>query len=177
MSGKLILYVACSVDGYIAESDGSIGFLEESPTPLSDLGYEAFYASVDTLIMGGTTYRQIADELSPEKWLYEGKNTYIYTRHPFKEKQGIKLADAPPKELLEKIRSDTTGDIWLVGGGEIVKMFMEENLVDRYMLYIMPNVLGNGIPLFPQGFPASRVALERVQNINDVVEIIYNKLP
>ena len=175
LSGKLVLYVACSLDGYIAETDGSIGFLEESPTSLTDLGYDAFYASVSTLIMGGKTYRQIAHDLSPEKWLYEGKTTHVYTNSPFEEQRGIKQAKLPPEELLEQVRNTAMGDIWLVGGGEIVKMFMKANLVDRYMIYIIPNLLGKGIRLFPQGFPPSTVTLESVQKVDAIVELIYNR--
>ena len=175
MSGKLVLYVACSLDGYIAETDGSIGFLEESPTSLTDLGYDAFYASVSTLIMGGKTYRQIAHDLSPENWLYEGKTTYVYTKSPSEEQREVKQAKLPPKELLEQIRNTATGDIWLVGGGEIVKIFMQADLVDRYMIYTMPNFLGSGIRLFSQGFPPSTVTLESVRKVDAIVESIYNR--
>ena len=177
LSGNLILYAACSLDGYIAEADGGIRFLEESPTSLASLGYDAFYASISTLIMGGKTYRQIAHDLSPEKWLYTGKITNVYTNSPFEEQQEVKQATLPPKELLEQIRGTSAGDIWLVGGGEIVKMFMEANLVDRYMIYIMPNLLGRGVRLFSQGFPPSKVTLESVQKVDAIVEVIYNRQP
>lgn len=89
--------------------------------------------------------------------------------------QEIKQTHMLPKELLEHIGKTAAGHIWLFGGGKIIKMFMKENLVDRYMIYIMPNLLGNGISLFSQGLPSSKVTLEGVRKINDIVEIIYNK--
>ena len=66
MKNKLILYIAMSLDGYIAEKDGNISFLDETPSPSPDLGYEAFYHSLQELILGGITYRQIKNELSPD---------------------------------------------------------------------------------------------------------------
>ncbi len=82
---KLILYIAMSLDGYIAEKDGGIRFLEETPNPSSDLGYEKFYSSVQAALLGGKTYRQIKNDLSPGKWPYEGMPCYVCTRqqHPF----------------------------------------------------------------------------------------------
>lgn len=67
MKNKLILYIATSLDGYIAEKDGNISFLDETPNPSPDLGYEKFYHSVQAMILGGKTYRQIKNELSPDK--------------------------------------------------------------------------------------------------------------
>ena len=72
MEGKLILYIAMSLDGYIAGPDGGVRFLEETPGPSPDLGYEEFYGSLQAVIMGGTTYRQIKNEPSPGKWPYKG---------------------------------------------------------------------------------------------------------
>ena len=181
MAGKLILYIACSLDGYIAEADGGIGFLEENPTPMTALGYDAFYASVSTLIMGGTTYRQIANELSPEKWLYAGKTTYVYTNFPIEESDDIKKASLPPCQLLEyirkirKIQKTAADDIWLVGGGEIIRLFMAENLIDEYRIYVMPKLLGNGIPLFPATFPPCSLQLHSVQQIDDIAELTYRR--
>ena len=67
MKNKLILYIAMSLDGYIAEKDGNISFLDETPSPSPDLDYETFYHSLQAIIMGGKTYRQIKNELSPDK--------------------------------------------------------------------------------------------------------------
>ena len=176
MSGKLVLYIACSLDGYIAHTDGSIGFLEENTTQLSQLGYDEFYSSVDVLIMGANSYKQLLYDISPQRWLYEGKTTFVYTHADIEESKEIKKAEVPPQELLEHIRKDITGDIWLFGGGETVKLFMQNNLVDRYMIYIMPNILGSGIPFFPSGFPSIRIVLESVRKIDEITEIIYNKM-
>ena len=72
MKNKLILYIAMSLDGYIAGKNGDISFLDETPNPSPDLGYEKFYRSLCAVILGGNTYRQIKNDLSPDQWPYEG---------------------------------------------------------------------------------------------------------
>ncbi|MDL2205410.1 dihydrofolate reductase family protein [Eubacteriales bacterium OttesenSCG-928-N13] len=174
---KLILYIACSLDGYIADAEGGISFLDDTPSPQPDLGYEAFYNSVDTLIMGGTTYRQVVNDLSPGNWPYMGKKRFIYTRQPLDKRGGIEATDLPPAQLLRQIRQTSKGDIWLVGGGEIVRLFMSDKLIDQYFIYFMPVLLGDGIPLFPEGFPRADLKLESMQKIGEIAELVYSKRP
>jgi dihydrofolate reductase len=173
---KLILYIAMSLDGYIAEKDGGIRFLEETPGPSPDLGYEKFYSSVQAVLLGGKTYRQIKNDLSPGKWPYEGMPCYVCTRqqHPFDP--NVQFTSLPPgRQVLDLISKDHSGNIWLMGGGEIIRCFMRENLIDQYYIYVMPTVLGDGIPLFPAGFPKTDLKLESCKNIGEIVELIYQK--
>ena len=69
---KAVAYLAVSLDGYIADADGGVGWLGAFADEQEDRGYEAFVQSVDTVVMGGRTYRQVAEELSPGAWPYEG---------------------------------------------------------------------------------------------------------
>ncbi len=173
---KLILYIAMSLDGYIAEKDGGIRFLEETPSPSPDLGYEKFYSSVQAALLGGKTYRQIKNDLSPGKWPYEGMPCYVCTRqqHPFDP--NVQFTSLPPgRQVLDLISKDHSGNIWLMGGGEIIRCFMRENLIDQYYIYVMPTVLGDGIPLFPAGFPKTDLKLESCKNMGEIVELIYQK--
>lgn len=173
---KLILYIAMSLDGYIAEKDGGIRFLEETPGPSPDLGYEKFYSSVQAVLLGGKTYRQIKNDLSPGKWPYEGMPCYVCTRqqHPFDP--NVQFTSLPPgRQVLDLISKDHSGNIWLMGGGEIIRCFMRENLIDQYYIYVMPTVLGDGIPLFPAGFPKTDLKLESCKNMGEIVELIYQK--
>ena len=174
MGGKLVLYAAASLDGYLAESDGGIRFLDETPTSLSALGYEQFYETVGAIIMGGKTYRQVADELFPDKWPYAGKPCYVYSRTQSHRAEHVEFTTLPPASLLQKIRKEHEGDIWLMGGGETIRLFMRENLVDRYCIYLMPTLLGDGIPLFSTSFPKTNLVLESAKNIDAVIELIYS---
>ena len=104
MKNKLILYIAMSLDGYIAEKDGSIGFLDETPGPSPDLGYETFYRSLQAIILGGKTYRQIKNELSPDKWPYEGMPCYVCTRRQSQYDTNVQFTSLPPgQQVLDLI--------------------------------------------------------------------------
>lgn len=176
MKNKLILYIATSLDGYIAEEDGGIGFLDEIPGPSPDLGYEAFYRSVQAVIMGGKTYRQIKNELSPNQWPYEGMPCYVCTRQQFQHDRNVQFTSLPPgQQVLDLISEKHSGNIWLMGGGEIISCFMRENLIDQYNIYVMPALLGKGIPLFPPEFPKTNLKLESCKKIGEIVELVYQK--
>ena len=138
MKNKLILYIAMSLDGYIAEKDGNIGFLDETPSPSPDLDYETFYHSLQAIIMGGKTYRQIKNELSPDKWPYDGMPCYVCTRQQFQYDMNVQFTSLPPgQQVLDLISKEHSGNIWLMGGGEIVSCFMCENLI--CLLYTSPS--------------------------------------
>ena len=176
MKNKLILYIAMSLDGYIAEKNGSIHFLDETAGPSPDLGYENFYNSVQAVILGGKTYRQIKNELSPDKWPYEGMPCYVCTRGQHQNDPNVQFTSLPPgQQVLDLISKEHSGNIWLMGGGEIIRCFMRENLIDEYYIYVMPTVLGDGIPLFPAGFPKADLSLESCQKIGEIVELVYQR--
>lgn len=176
MEDKLILYIAVSLDGYIAEKDGGISFLNETPGPSPDLGYEKFYQSLQAIILGGKTYRQIKQELSPDEWPYEGMPCYVCTRQEHPDDPNVQFTSLPPgRQMLDFVRGKHTGNIWLMGGGEIVRGFMRDGLIDQYYIYVMPVALGDGIPLFPAGFSKINLKLDSCKKIGEIVELVYRK--
>jgi dihydrofolate reductase len=74
------------------------------------------------------------------------------------------MASSAPGELVREMKSKPGKDIWLMGGGELARDFLRDDLVDRMELGIMPILLGDGIPLFPQGFPERRLELRNAQS-------------
>lgn len=175
MENKLILYIAMSLDGYIAEKDGGIGFLDETPTTLPDLDYEKFYSTISAIVIGGKTYRQVKNELFPNKWPYEGMPCYVYTRQKCEDDENVHFTNLPPVQLLRDVYEEHPGNVWLMGGGEIIRTFMQENLIDEYYIYVMPTILGDGIPLFPASFPKTNIKLESSKSVGEIVELIYRK--
>lgn len=145
---KVILYIAMSLDGKIARAHGEINWLEQIPNPEGDdYGYHKFLDRVDTTIMGNSTYRQICT--FPIPFPYSGKKNYVLTKN--KEQSGDENATFLSSDILDTIKAlrKTEGkDIWLIGGAEINTLLHNADLIDEYMISVMPIVLGDGISLF-----------------------------
>ena len=173
--GKVLLYIAISLDGFIATPDGGVAWLDGFNLPDEDYGYKAMYDRLGAVVMGRITYRQV---LGFGHW-YEGVKSYIVTRGQL---DNPSHADAVAfsgdmRDLVTKIRAETDKDIWLVGGADVVAQFIEHNLIDEYHISIMPVVLGRGIPLFAGATLAKSqsVKLDSVKSYpNGVVQVIYH---
>ncbi|MBD1942210.1 dihydrofolate reductase [Coleofasciculus sp. FACHB-712] len=142
---KVILFIASSLDGYIARQSGDIDWLFTD----QDYGYSEFFASVDTLLMGRKTYEQV---LTFGEYPYKGVKSYVFTRNPlFLADSNAEVITEDIKKFVEQLRQVEGKNIWLVGGSQLTHELMSNNLVDELILSIHPIVLGEGIPLFEHG--------------------------
>lgn len=142
------LYIACSLDGYIAREDGSIDWLTEyENNSETDYGYSEFYASIGTVLMGRKTYEQV---LGFGDWSYAEKKAYVFTRQnePLRREKNVEFISGDVGEFVRRLKENTDKDIWLVGGSQLIKVFLEEDLVQDMIVFIVPIILGGGIPLF-----------------------------
>ena len=154
MLRKTILYIAVSLDGYIADHAGGVSWLNSPEAAAAgDEGYRRFLQTVDTIVMGGRTYRQVVTELSPGSWPYAGLEAYVLTRrYEEPDMPGIHFVNRPVSDLLRELGSRPGKAIWLCGGAELIHACREEDLIDEYHITVMPILLGEGIPLFrPSG--------------------------
>lgn len=145
---KIILYIAASLDGKIAGPDGDVSWLEEFPSPSgSDFGYAEFYAGISTTIMGNETYKLVKSFDVP--WPYPDKKNYVLTRNSeLSSNEEVEFISGDLEATILKIKKDTKGDIWLVGGGQLNTLFLENGWLDELILTTMPIILGEGIPMF-----------------------------
>ena len=166
---KIILFVASSLDGYIAKNDGGVDWL---PTNSSS-GYDEFYKSVDTVIMGKKTYDQV---LTFGPYPYDDKKSYIFTRNnDVNEDENIQSV-RDIKKLVDDILSNPGKDVWLVGGSKTISVFMNLGFVDEIILSVIPTVLGKGIPLFADVQKETKFELIKTTNYEDLVELHYKIL-
>lgn len=146
---RIKLYIASSIDGYIARPDGNLDWLLKYPiTPESNYGYDEFWDSVGSVIMGGRTYRDILnmDAVYP----YKDKMSYIITQNKINAPtENVHFISDSIIEIISGLKMKEEKDLWLVGGGEIISLFLNYDLVDEMIITIVPTILGNGIPLFP----------------------------
>ncbi|VWX37657.1 dihydrofolate reductase family protein [Exiguobacterium oxidotolerans] len=145
---KTVLYIAMSLDGKIARIDDSLDWLY-AVTGEGDNGYETFLAGVGTVIMGRKTYDEVL-KLS-DSYPYSGIPSYVLTRKDRRNTNDVTFTNQSITELIEHARTTHSGNIWIVGGGELIKSALDAQVVERLELAVAPIVLGSGIPLFPEG--------------------------
>ncbi|MCH8977867.1 MAG: dihydrofolate reductase [Armatimonadetes bacterium] len=142
-SSEVVLYIASSLDGYIAGPDEDLSWL-----PWDDeVDFESFTSTVGTVVMGRKTYDF---SRSQGEWPMPDTDTYVFTRQPGYEITTPRtwVADRPPVDWVADIRAKSDEVIWLMGGGSLAQEFLEHDLVDRIELGTVPILLGGGSQLF-----------------------------
>lgn len=168
---KLLLYIATSIDGYIAASDGSVGWLDEVPHPEGeDYGYAEFYAGIDTTLMGNATYQQV---LGFGDFPYQGKENYVFSRQSYPNTEHVQFLQHDPAAFVNSLKHKTGGDIWLVGGGMLNTVMLDAGLIDEILLFQMPMVLGSGIALFPNAKQTPPLKLLRSSSHTSGVTLLH----
>lgn len=171
---KVILYIAMSIDGYIADEDGGVAWLEGDESNQEDVGtYEHFIEGIETVIMGYSTYHQVTTKLAVDHWPYEGKKSYVLTHRPLESKADIIFIDEPVDSLINRLKT-SEGDIWLCGGASIVNQALDHQLIDEFRIAVIPTILGKGIPLFNQTH-MNVLTLIETHMYNGIVELVYKK--
>ncbi len=173
---KVIVYIATSLDGYIADVNGGVGWLTGDGSESENVGsYPEFIKSVDTVILGHKTYHQIVTELSPEVWVYADMTSYVMTHKKLDDKQGIFFTDIDLKQLIKKLKSEGGKDIWICGGASLVNACVEQDLADEYTISIIPTILGGGTRLFGDHKIEKPLKLKSSVTYNGIVESTYVK--
>jgi len=139
MGKRLKLFIASSLDGFIARKDGSIDWLFTD----ADYGYADFYSSVDTVLVGRRTYEQA---LTLEDSPFSGKSCFVFTRKAAGAAGPVTFVSGDIAEFTRALKDGQGRDIWLVGGSETVAAL--KHLIDDFIISIHPIILGEGIPLF-----------------------------
>jgi dihydrofolate reductase len=146
---SVVLGLGISLDGYIARLNGDIDFLFMP----KDYSMAAFFASVDTAVMGRKTL-DAALRMGGGSFGGSSTATYVFSRtQPAGARDGVVFVHQSPAAFVRRLRKRPGKNIWLMGGGELARDFLVADLVDELYLGIVPVLLGEGIPLFPSGFP------------------------
>jgi len=152
-----VLYIATSLDGYIARLNGAIDWLSMVEQEGEDYGYGEFYQSIDGLVMGRKTYEQV---LGFGEWPYPDKLSVVLTRQEMEsDRPTIQFTTDEIESVLQQLADKGMERIWIVGGGEVVRLCLQHRLVKEFIIAVIPILLGEGIPLFPAPFPDIRLTL------------------
>ena len=143
------VFIATSLDGYIADKNGEIDWLHSIPNPNGDdMGYEEFFSQIDALIMGRTTFETVCN--FDMDWPYK-KPVFVLsnkmTNIPEKYKGKAFLVKGTLKDIIEGINKKGFCSLY-IDGGKTIQSFLREDLIDELTITIIPYLLGRGIPLF-----------------------------
>lgn len=172
---KVVLYIAMSLDGYIADKDGGVTWLTGDGSGSESVdSYNDFIHTVDTVIMGYQTYHQIVTELSPDVWVYADKITYVMTHKQIENQENIIFTD-DLQELVTMLKSKEGKNIWICGGAAIVNQLIDIDFIDEYCITIVPILLGNGIPLFEKHQREIKLKLLASQSYDGFMDLRYER--
>lgn len=154
---KVILYIATSLDGYIAKPNDDLDFLSIVQQEGEDYGYTDFIKSVDTVILGRKTYDWVMTQVS--EFPHADKNTFVITRTPKPSIGKTNFYTGKLNELINRLKADSGENIFIDGGAEIVNELLKDNLIDEFIISVIPILVGNGTKLFKDGRPEQKLEL------------------
>ncbi|UOY06818.1 dihydrofolate reductase family protein [Muricauda sp. SCSIO 64092] len=168
------VFIATSMDGYIADKDGGIEWLHSVPNPDNiDMGYGDFMSQIDALVMGRTTFETVCG--FDMDWPYQ-KPVFVLSNSlksiPPEYKDKAELVKGTLKEILEEIHRKKCHNLY-IDGGKTIQGFLKEDLIDEMTISIIPYVLGGGIPLF--GELSDRLDFECVDSKIYLDKIVQNR--
>lgn len=176
---KVTLFIAMSLDGYIADSQGNVDWLEEYEEDGCEDhnenidSYSEFVKEIDTVIMGRNTYHQIVAELSPDKWVYDTLTAYVITHRKLHSTEKIIFTDTDPVELVKRLRSESGKGIWICGGADIVSQLVKMDMIDCYYITVIPVLLGDGIRLFENPAKTIKLKLLKTRSYHGMTDLVY----
>lgn len=178
---RFVYATAATLDGYLADPEHSLDWLfvvdggQESLAQLDE-----FIAGVSVLVMGSSTYRWLLEHENlmenPEKWpeYYDNRPTYLFTSHtdlPMIPRADIRVVSGAVADHLPAISQTAAGkDVWLMGGGDLVGQFADAGALDEVRVSIAPVTLGAGAPLLPRRLDSSRLHLEELEKIGQLIQ-------
>ena len=174
MNRKVILYIAMSLDGYIATKNENLDFLSLVEQEGEDYGYADFIKTVDTVIVGRKTYDKVLS--MGFDFPHADKKSYIITRTPKPTIGNIQFYTENLEALILKLKEKDGQNIFVDGGAEIVNLMMKDNLIDVFCVSIIPVLLGDGISLFQDNRPELQLKFVRSETFKSgLVQIWYQK--
>jgi dihydrofolate reductase len=169
---RFSVFIATSLDGYIARADGGTEWLEIVEQPGEDYGFAAFFGTIDTLVVGRGTYDAA---LRFGTWPYQNKRVIVMTHHAITPRHDEVFFGGPPGELVRKL-SDAKRVY--VDGGHVIRQFMAAELIDDLVVSVIPIVLGDGIRLFAGGEGEHRLELVGHRGWpSGLVQLSYRRVP
>ena len=175
MVRRVIVHIAASADGYIARPDGDIDWLTSRPAPKGFYGMEAFMKTVDTVVLGRATYAaslRLGAKFDPKN------PTIVFTRKPPADAPpGVRFVSQAIGTFVSELKGRPGKDIWLMGGGDLIASFLDEQAIDEFVVSVVPVFIGDGIPLIARRHRHTRLELMGVERFDDGLVQLHYRVP
>jgi len=150
---KISLFIATSLDGYIAKPNDDLSFLKLVEKEGEDYGYAAFTGTIDTLIIGRKTYDYVLKEIGPSHYDNGQRDVYVITRNKRPQVGRTTFYTGNLTELVQRLKSENGRNIYCDGGAEVINELLKNDLIDELIISVIPVLLGDGTRLFKDGRP------------------------
>lgn len=172
---KVVLYIAQSLDGYIARENSDISWLSIVERDNEDYGYDKFIKTIDTVIMGRKTYEKVLT--FGVDFPHKGRTCYVLSKTLNGTAENVQFFNGNIVDLITKIKTQKGKDIFIDGGSETVREFRDKDLIDEYVISIIPIFLGKGIRLFSETDTENNLRLVKCESFNSgLVQLRYEKV-
>lgn len=156
---KISLFIAMSLDGYIAKPNDDLSFLKLVEKAGEDYGYREFTDTIDTLIIGRRTYDYVLKNVGPSHYDNGQRDVYVITRTERPNVGRTTFYTGNLTELVKRLKSENGKNIYCDGGAEVINELLKHDLIDEFIISVIPVLLGNGTRLFKDGRPEQTLEL------------------
>jgi dihydrofolate reductase len=170
---NVIVHIGASADGFIARPDGDLEWLTSRPAPKGFYGMNAFMRSIDTKVLGRKTYEA---SLRLGAKFDSQSRTFVFSRHapPADAPAGVEFVSGAIGPFVSRLRKHPGKNIWLMGGGDLIASFLDEQAIDEFVVSVVPVFIGDGIPLIARRHRHVPLKLHSVERFEDgVVQLHY----
>lgn len=172
----LSLFIAASLDGYIAKPNDDLSFLKRVEKEGEDYGYAAFTSTIDTIILGRKTYDWVLEKIGTSHYDNGDRDVYVITRTARPAVGKTKFYTGDLAELVRELKGKSGKNIYCDGGAEIIDEFLKSDLVDELIISVIPVLVGDGTRLFKDGRPEQELELVNTKTFDTgLIQLHYRR--
>ena len=172
---KLSLFIASSLDGFIAKPNDDLSFLKMVEKEGEDYGYADFTSGIDTIILGRKTYDWVLREIGPSHYDNGERDVYVITRSERPDVGRTHFYTGDLSELIHRLKSEKGKNIYCDGGAELINALLKEDLIDELTISVIPILLGNGTRLFQEERPEQELEFIDVKSFDTGLTQLHYK--
>ena len=172
---KISLFIATSLDGYIAKPNDDLSFLKLVEKEDEDYGYREFTDTIDTLIVGRKTYDYVLKEIGASHYDNGKRDIYVITRTERPNVGKTTFYTGSLTDLVKQLKSENGKNIYCDGGAEVINELLKNDLIDEFIISVVPVLLGNGTKLFKDGRPEQLLEFVKVKTFETGLAQLHYK--